>query len=25
VLKEQAFGATVHDNVVPIDAGKKKG
>ena len=25
ILKEQAFGAVVHDNVVPIDAGKKKG
>lgn len=24
LLKEQAFGASVHDNVVPIDAGKKK-
>jgi len=24
VLREQAFGAAVHDNVVPIDAGKKK-
>lgn len=23
LLKEQAFGASVHDNVVPIDAGKK--
>jgi excinuclease ABC subunit B len=25
ILKEQAFGAVVHDNVVGIDAGKKKG
>src|SRR4051812_43703058 len=25
LLKEQAFGASVHDNVVPIDAAKKKG
>jgi excinuclease ABC subunit B len=25
LLKEQAFGASVHDNVVPIEAGKKKG
>lgn len=25
MLKEQAFGAVVHDNVVPIDAGKRKG
>ncbi|MDE2606709.1 MAG: excinuclease ABC subunit UvrB [Burkholderiales bacterium] len=24
LLKEQAFGASVHDNVVPIDAGQKK-
>lgn len=24
LLKEQAFGAVVHDNVVPIDAAKKK-
>jgi excinuclease ABC subunit B len=24
LLKEQAFGASVHDNVVPIDAAKKK-
>jgi excinuclease ABC subunit B len=23
ILKEQAFGAAVHDNVVPIQAGKK--
>jgi excinuclease ABC subunit B len=23
LLKEQAFGAVVHDNVVPISAGKK--
>ena len=23
LLKEQAFGAVVHDNVVPIAAGKK--
>jgi excinuclease ABC subunit B len=25
LLKEQAFGAVVHDNVVPIDTAKKKG
>jgi excinuclease ABC subunit B len=25
MLKEQAFGAVVHDNVVAIDSGKKKG
>jgi excinuclease ABC subunit B len=25
LLKEQAFGASVHDNVVPIDQGRKKG
>jgi hypothetical protein len=24
VLKEQAFGAVVHDNVVAIDSAKKK-
>ena len=24
LLKEQAFGAVVHDNVVPIDTAKKK-
>jgi len=25
LLKEQAFGAVVHDNVAPIESGKKKG